>query len=67
MIRLRKHERERKRQRGQYMTPRPLARRIVSDLAVENAARILEPSCGDGSFLAAIVDRVARAAHQEPR
>lgn len=59
MIRLRKHERERKRQRGQYMTPQPLARRIVSDLAVENASRILEPSCGDGSFLSAIVGRLS--------
>ena len=58
-MRLRKHEREHKRQRGQFMTPTPLAQRIVSGLAVENASRILEPSCGDGSFLSAIVRRLS--------
>ena len=58
-MRLRKHERERKRQRGQFMTPPPLARRIVSDLPVRRASRILEPSCGDGSFLSAIVGRLS--------
>ena len=58
-MRLRKHERDAKRQRGQYMTPPPLARRIVSGLEVENRARILEPSCGDGAFLSAVVDRLS--------
>lgn len=58
-MRLRKHERESKRQRGQFMTPPPLARRIVSALPIESATRILEPSCGDGSFISAIVDRVS--------
>ncbi len=58
-MRLRKHEREHKRQRGQFMTPPPLAQRIASELAVENASRILEPSCGDGSFLSAIVGRLS--------
>ena len=55
-----------KRQRGQYMTPRPLARRIVSDLELANGARILEPSCGDGSFLAAIIERL-QVAGEAPR
>ena len=58
-MRLRKHERDAKRQRGQYMTPAALARRIVSGLAVENSARILEPSCGDGAFLSAVLDRLS--------
>ena len=64
-MRLRKHERELKRQQGQYMTPRPLARRIVSELAIENATRILEPSCGDGSFLSAIVGRLSEMSAEE--
>ncbi len=59
-MRLRKHERERKRQRGQYMTPLPLAREVVSRLAVESCSRILEPSCGDGAFLDAILERLSR-------
>ena len=58
-MRLRKHERAPKRQRGQFMTPPPLARRIVSGLAVESRARILEPSCGDGAFLSAVLDRLS--------
>ena len=65
-MRHRKHEREQKRQRGQYMTPRALARRIVSTLKVQDNARVLEPSCGDGSFLAAIAEHV-RAAPETPR
>ena len=50
-MRHRQHEREQKRQRGQYMTPPSLARRIVSTLKVQDNARVLEPSCGDGSSL----------------
>ena len=55
-MRMRKHERERKRQRGQYMTPLPLAREIVSGMDAEKNIRILEPSCGDGAFLYAIIE-----------
>ena len=58
-MRQRKHERERKRQHGQFMTPPRLAQQIVSGLAVESASRILEPSCGDGSFLSAILGRLS--------
>ena len=43
------------------MTPRPLAQRIVADLELGNATRILEPSCGDGAFLAAVIERLQRA------
>lgn len=55
-MRMRKHERERKRQRGQYMTPLPLAREIVSGMDAGKQIRILEPSCGDGAFICAIVE-----------
>lgn len=53
-MRQRKHEREHKRQRGQYMTPEPLAWKIVSQLDISAGSRILEPSCGDGAFLKAL-------------
>lgn len=59
LIRQRKHERQVKRQRGQYMTPAALARRVVSQVPVHRYDRILEPSCGDGVFLAAIADILA--------
>ena len=41
------------------MTPSRITGEIVSGLAIENCTRILEPSCGDGSFLSAIMDRLA--------
>ena len=59
-MRMRKHERERKRQRGQYMTPLPLAREIVSGMDAEKNIRILEPSCGDGAFLYAIMEEFSQ-------
>ena len=40
------------------MTPSSISRAILSSLPVEDCTRILEPSCGDGSFLAAIADRL---------
>ena len=40
------------------MTPPPLAAKIVSRLDLRQCRRVLEPSCGDGSFLAAIADRI---------
>lgn len=58
-MRQRKHEREYRRQNGQYMTPDNLAKQIVSGIDLDNCSRILEPSCGEGVFLAAIVDRLA--------
>ena len=57
-MRVRKHEREYKRQLGQFMTPEPLAREIVSGIELKGCKRILEPSCGDGSFLSAISSRI---------
>ncbi len=61
-MRQRKHEREYRRQTGQYMTPDALARQIVSGIDLDNCSRILEPSCGEGVFLAAIVDRLVNNA-----
>ena len=58
-MRQRKHEREYKRQNGQYMTPEILAKQIVSEINFDNYSRILEPSCGEGAFLSAIIDRLA--------
>lgn len=63
-MRLRKHERDCKRQRGQYMTPLILSRKIVSELPTGDASRILEPSCGDGSFLSAIIEKLTGSNHQ---
>ncbi len=56
-MRQRKHQRDHKRQTGQYMTPGWLARAIVENLPLDDCRRILEPSCGDGAFLSAIADR----------
>ena len=61
-MRQRKHEREYRRQNGQYMTPDTLARQIVSEINFDNCNRILEPSCGEGVFLSAIIDRLANDA-----
>ena len=58
-MRQRKHEREYRRQNGQYMTPSALAKNIVSTINLDNCSRILEPSCGKGVFLSAIIDRLA--------
>lgn len=67
LIRQRKHQREHKRQRGQYMTPGSLASRIVAGLPLDKCHRILEPSCGDGAFLAAVIDRMGALRHPEVR
>lgn len=45
--------------RGAFFTPEPVAR-YITDWAVRSRAdRVLEPSCGEASFLLAAVDRVA--------
>jgi tRNA1(Val) A37 N6-methylase TrmN6 len=48
------------------MTPKPLARKILDRIPIQDYTRILEPSCGDGSFLSAIADRLMDASRQEP-
>ena len=40
------------------MTPLPLAREIISRLSLRDCTRILEPSCGNGAFISAIIDRM---------
>ncbi len=46
--------------RGGYYTPKPIAS-FIADWAIRTPAdSVLEPSCGDGSFLGAIVGRIAR-------
>ncbi len=52
-----KRRRSSKRQRGQFLTPRPLARRLVDGLTLKVDDRILEPGFGDGSFLIPLIQR----------
>jgi len=66
MKRQRKHDRESKRQRGQFMTPRRLATDIVGAQDLTSVQRVLEPSCGDGSFLQAVASRLSGAAIGRP-
>ena len=46
------------------MTPDAMARRIVAGLDLTGCRRILEPSCGDGAFLSAIVRRLRSESHE---
>lgn len=57
-MRQRKHHRDDKRQKGQFMTPDALARQIVSRLDLSGCRQILEPSCGEGAFLSAVARKV---------
>ncbi len=57
-MRQRKHEREQKRQRGQYMTPDSVADRVLRQIAVDHVRRVLEPSCGEGVFLRRLQEAV---------
>lgn len=43
---------QRQKQLGQFFTPPEVARSLVSWLAPKSTDRILDPSCGDGQFLA---------------
>ncbi len=51
-----KTRRPRKRQLGQFMTPEPLARQLLSDLHFRRSDRVLEPSMGDGSFVIPLIE-----------
>jgi tRNA1(Val) A37 N6-methylase TrmN6 len=57
-MRQRKLERSQKRQRGQFMTPERLAEDIVESIDMRGVRRILEPSCGNGSFVRALSERI---------
>jgi type I restriction-modification system DNA methylase subunit len=43
---------------GEYYTPDWLCERIVKEFEFEETDRILDPSCGSGSFLRAIIKRI---------
>lgn len=68
-MRQRKHEREHKRQRGQYMTPASLVDDIVRGIPLDTCTRVLEPSCGDGAFLSALATRLLDESrrHRSPK
>ncbi|HVC34845.1 MAG TPA: N-6 DNA methylase [Chloroflexota bacterium] len=51
-----KTRRPKKRQLGQFMTPESLATRLVKQLGVSTATRVLEPSFGDGSFILPLIE-----------
>ena len=57
MKRIRKHERDRKSQLGQFLTPEGTARKIVASLKLYPASTVLEPGCGDGAFVIPLIDR----------
>ncbi|MBM3303294.1 MAG: hypothetical protein FJY85_25530, partial [Deltaproteobacteria bacterium] len=52
-----KTHRPRKRQLGQFMTPLPLARRLLGDVTFSGTDRVLEPSMGDGAFVVALIEK----------
>ncbi len=45
-----------KRQLGQFLTPSPIARRLLADFTFTPTDTVLEPSFGDGSFLLPLVE-----------
>ena len=49
--------RDKKRQLGQFLTPAPLAERLVADLTLSCNSIVLEPSFGDGAFLLPLIDK----------
>jgi SAM-dependent methyltransferase len=57
-MRQRKLDRCEKRQRGQFMTPPRLAADIVRTLDLRSARGILEPSCGEGAFVEAVLRQI---------
>jgi len=42
---------------GEYYTPDWLCETIVADLKLESGSRVLDPSCGSGSFLRTAIDK----------
>lgn len=57
MKRIRKHERDRKSQLGQFLTPVETARKMVNGLKLTPGSTVLEPGSGDGSFVIPLIDR----------
>ncbi|QKJ32872.1 class I SAM-dependent methyltransferase [Mucilaginibacter mali] len=46
--------------RGGYYTPQPIADFICKWAITEPAIRVLEPSCGDGNFVEAVIQRLLK-------
>lgn len=53
-------EKKQKRSTGQFYTPEALARQMAEMACIDAGSRILDPACGDGSFLLALAARSAR-------
>ena len=53
----RKHERSKKSQLGQFFTPMPIAEAIVAQVPFTIDSKVLEPCCGNGSFVRAIIHK----------
>ena len=51
-----KSKRAPKRQKGQFLTPQPLARDLLSNIRFHVTDRVLEPGFGDGSFLIPMIE-----------
>lgn len=47
-----------KRQRGQFLTPSPLAEALVGRLKLSADTKVLEPSFGDGAFIQLLIRRL---------
>lgn len=52
-----KDQRAPKRQLGQFLTPRSLARQLVDTLNLSVNDRVLEPSMGDGAFIIPLIEK----------
>jgi type I restriction enzyme M protein len=46
--------------KGQFFTPRSVVRAMVDILAPTNEERVIDPACGTGGFLSAVLDRWRR-------
>lgn len=46
--------------KGQFFTPRSVVRAMVDILAPEDGFRVIDPACGTGGFLSAVLDRWQR-------
>lgn len=49
---------------GQYFTPRPIVKFIVSSLPINHQSRVLDTSCGSGGFLLYALDKVREQANE---
>lgn len=46
--------------KGQFFTPRSVVRAMVDIVAPENGMHVIDPACGTGGFLSAVLDRWQR-------